>query len=435
MGNWQIAVGNGVARSAVAPVAFGAAAEDSLYPLSNFGLGQPDTAGLWERIAAPAVYAAVVDLNMLANSSPRADAPLGWADFLNFAAGTPGLPANPPVIGTFAARSSVLEFFRPVFQDVAVMPGETVTVSAGLYLPGAGTSVAVKLRVLDLSTGKSYDGLTNAWSDLDVRVAQQAVTNAWLDFTEVIPADPARLVRTNYRVLLEQDSPPHGATTFCYASNGTATITNGIPAIYPDVDFGAIVGHNIAEGSTVTLGNHLGGPPILTLSPIVRPSMSAVGVASQIQQWRLTISMPTASADFRSRPFIGELWLGTLTEMAWCPRFPADFTIADAGQVRIPGGYGRQSVFSDAVRARQRIKMNFEADDAGYLQARDFLEGATRHGADPLLILPVDILEGPDAIYHARLNNEVLYGRVSNQRRRYSLVAEEDPFPRLLDSV
>ena len=431
MGNWQVAVGNGVARSAVAPVTFGIPQEDPLYPLSNFGLGQPDTPALWERIGAPAVYAAVVDLNMLANSSPRADAPLGWADFINAAAGTPGLPANPPVIGTFATRSSVLEFFRPVFQDVPVMPGETVTVSAGLYLPGAGTSVGVKLRVLDLATGKSYDGLTNAWSTLDVRVAQQTTTNTWLDFQEKIPADPARLVRTNYRVLLEQDSPPHGATTFCYASNGTPTITNGIPAIYPDVDFGALIGHNIATGSTVTLGDHLGGPAILTFSPIVFPSMFDTGVASQIQQWRLTISMPTASADFRERPLIGELWLGAVADMAWCPRFPFDLTLGDSGQVRVPGGYGRQNVFSDAARARARLKMNFEADDAGYLQARDFLEGATRHGADPLLIMPVDTLEGATAIYHARLNNEVLYSRVNNPRRRYSLVAEEDPFPRI----
>lgn len=432
MGNWQVAVGNGVFRSAVAPVTFGIPQEDPLYPLSNFGLGQPDTAARWERIAAPAVYAAVVDLNMLANSSPRADAPTGWADFINAAAGTPGLPANPPVIGSFATRSNVLEFFRPVFQDVPVMPGETVTVSAGLYLPGASTSVAVKLRVLDLSTGKSYDGLTNAWSTLDVRVAQQGVTNTWLDFQETIPADPARLVRGNYRILLEQDSPPHGASTFCYASNGTSLLTNGIPAIYPDVDFGAIIGHNIASGSTVTLGDTLGGPAILTLSPIVFPSMFDTAVAaSQIQQWRLTISMPTASADFRERPYIGELWLGTIADMAWCPRFPFDLTLGDSGQVRAPGGYGRQNVFSDAVRARARLKMNFEADDAGYLQARDFLEGATRHGADPLLIMPVDTLEGADAIYHARLNNEVLYSRVNNQRRRYSLIAEEDPFPRI----
>jgi len=432
MGNWQVAVGNGVFRSAVAPVTFGIPQEDPLYPLSNFGLGQPDTAARWERIPAPAIYAAVIDLNMLAASSPRADAPLGWADFLNAAAGTPGLPANPPVIGSFATRSNVLQFFRPVFQDVPVMPGETVTVSAGIFRPSAGTSVAVKLRVLDLSTGKSWDGNANAWSINDRFVENQAVVDVWKDFTETIPADPARLVRGNYRVLLEQDSPPHGATTFCYASNGTALLTNGLPAIYPDVDFAAIIGHNIASGSVVTLGPHLGGPVILTFSPIVFPSMfDTVVTASQIQQWRLTITMPQASADFRERPFIGELWLGTIADMAWCPRFPFDLSPVDSGQVRALGGYGRQSVFSDATRDRHRLKMNFEADEAGYLQARDFLEGATRHGADPLLIMPVDTLEGATAIYHARLNNEVLYSRINNQRRRYSLVAEEDPFPRI----
>jgi hypothetical protein len=117
--------------------------------------------------------------------------------------------------------------------------------------------------------------------------------------------------------------------------------------------------------------------------------------------------------------------------MAWCPAFPFDMERVDSGQVRQPGGYRRQNVFSDAALDIASLKMNFEGDEAGYLQARHFMQDATRHGADPMLVLPVDVMEGPDAIYHGRLRDSTTYSRINYPRRKYSLILDEDPFPRI----
>jgi len=427
MGLWRFAIGNAVRRAASAPVASLASLEDSLFPLSALGNGETDEPARWQRNSS-GLYAADIDLNQLASSSPRQDAPTGWFDFLNLANGTPGLPADPPDWGAYGGRNPALRFFGPSAQDIDVMPGEALHVRAGLYLPSASSATAVRLRVIDLWTGRSYDGALNQWDDGDVFIAEQTATDAWLDFNEAIPADADRVERTRYRVLLEQDAASYDATSYCYAS---AEGASGNPAIFPPLSCAAIVGHNIPRDATVTVQDVGGGGSPITLTPEV-PSFYGEGLTPQtFQSWRLTVQMPAGLLSFHERPYIGDLWLGGCVDMAWCPAFPFEVRVADEGQVRVPGGYGREYVFSDSPRETHALKLLFKVNgDAGYWQVRRFLEQATRQGADPMLLLPVDVLEG-DVLYHGKLGNEVSYSRKNNVRREFTLAFNETPFPRV----
>jgi hypothetical protein len=427
MASWRFAIGNAVRLSGVAPVASLASVGDTIYPLTQLGNGETDEPARWARNTS-ALYGADVDLNRLRASSSRADAPTGWFDFRNLAAGAPGLPANPPDFGNYGGRNPALRFFWPSAQDVDVMPGATVRVRASIYLPSTSNCTAVRLRVIDLWTGRSYDGTGNAWDDADVDVGEQTATNTWLDIDEIIAADSSRRERTRYRVLLEQDSPSFGASSFCYASAFGAA---GNPALFPRVTLAAIVGHNIPRDAIVTVKEAGGSGSAITLAPEV-PNFMGIQSAQDFQMWRLRVEMPAGTAAFHARPYIGELWLGEIADMTWCPSFPFDLIVEDKGQIRTIGGYGRQYVTSDAARELHDLKMKFKVNgEAGYQQVRNYIESATRFGQDPLLIMPADVLEGAGVLYHARVGNEVSYSRENNVRRSFTLLAIETPFPRV----
>ncbi len=426
MALWQFAIGNAVQRAAASPVAALSSAEDALFGLSYLGNGLTDEPARWARNAS-AIYGADVDLNQLAASSSRADAPTGWFDFLNLVEGTPGLPGDPPDFGDHGGRNPSLQFFRPVAQDVDVMPGEVVTVEGGLYLPSGSSATAVRLRVIDLFTGRSYDGTTNAWLDGDYYIAEQTSTDAWLDFAELIAADVDRTERAAYRVLLEQDAASYDSASFVYASaNGAA----GNPALFPSIGFAAIFGHNLPADATVSVQESGGGGSPIALTPLV-PSFFGSASAQAFRSWRLSITMPAGSESYHERPYIGELWLSQVADMTWCPAFPFELTVEDPGQIRSDGGYGRVYVTSDAPRELHGLKLNFKTNgDDGYQQIRRSVMQATRQGADPLVLVPVSTLEGVVA-YHGRMANAVAYARRNNTRREFVVPFQETPFPRV----
>src|SRR3990172_7184739 len=151
MANWTYSVGNLLTRAPAAPVASGGSLEDPLYPLADLGSGHPDEPSRWRRNDA-GDYRAELDLNQLASSSDRADAPTGWADLTNFLEGQAGLPVDPPDYGDYGGRVGVLRAFRPVYQDVTVMPGEDGRITVGLYRPAGATLNAVFFPVVYLFT-------------------------------------------------------------------------------------------------------------------------------------------------------------------------------------------------------------------------------------------------------------------------------------------
>jgi len=422
MASWQFGIGNLVARAVAAPAAVSPAAADAELPLAHLGSGYPDEEGAlqWRSDGA---YEIDFDLNLLASSSDRADAPTGWLDLVNLLSGTPGLPALPPDWGSYGGRATALRLYRPVVQEIEVMPGEQVKIEYGIYRPsGAAGATGVRVRVVDTSSGKGWDGA--AWSDGGV-LDSQAVADTWKDATETIDADANRTERSVYRVILEPIASSYDATSYVYTSaNGAA----GSPVLYAEVDLVAVVGHNLPADADVTLDPQPSGTS-LTLTP-AQPSMYTVGVAAQlIRTWRLSIQMPTG---VQPRPRLGEVWIGTArTLLGGSPILPINVNEGDPAQARLEASSGRVQVAGTGVPTRASMMLEFTFEMAAYRQARDEIARLTRHGEEPLLLLPSESFEGAGRVYHGRLGSDVTYTRISpgtdDALRSFALEFEESP--------
>jgi hypothetical protein len=253
---WKLSVGNLIARAPATPAVGGGGSMLAEYPMSDLGNGHPDDPVRWTW-SGGGTYSATFDLNLLAQSSDRTDAPSGWADLTNTLAGTPGLPPNPPTWGTYEGRANSLKVYRPSFQDIAVMPGETINVKGGIFRPAASDATGVRVVVIDLGTGKKWDGTAGEWNDDADPLALQTIDDTWLDFDEDI--ENTGTERTTYRVIVTPDGGA-GAAYYVYVST---------PAAVAEQDFVAIVGHNIPAGATVTWAD---GVTTTTFSPVATPT-------------------------------------------------------------------------------------------------------------------------------------------------------------------
>lgn len=406
---WKFSVGNLVSRAARAAAAVSPAAADTLLPLSRWGNGYPDERGGFQW-RSDGTYAADVDTNMLAETSTAADAPTGWRDLLNLQAGTPGLPANPPDWGTYGGRTA-LRFYRPVVQEVEVMPGESVRIEAGIYRPsGAAGSTGVECRVVDMTTGRQYDAGVVAWDD-DGLVDQQTTADTWKDFGVTIAADASHTERRTYRVLFRPQAASYGATTYAYVS---ANGGSGSPAFFAEADVFALVGHALPTGTTVQFVPQPSGTTVaLTLK---QPSCYVVapGGSQLVKTWRVSISIPSALRTTAQRPLIGEPWIGKArTFLGYSPVLPVRITEGDPDQVRIEGARRRLEVLSDGGPPAAELMLNFVFEHTAYEQARDEVARLVRFGRDPMLLLPTDDHLFAGKLYHGRIDEEVTYEQVT----------------------
>jgi hypothetical protein len=428
MASWRFSAGNLVSRSPAPPVAVSPAAADADLPLSNLGTGYPDQQGAlqWR---SDGTYAVDFDLNLLAASSARADAPTGWYDLPNYLGGTPGLPANPPDWGTYAGRTA-LRLFRPAAQDVELMPGESVRITGSLYLPAASTATGVEVRVIDLQSGHQYDAGGSAWDD-DGQIEQQTVDDTWKDFGVTVTADAARSERGVYRVIVSpQAGGSYGATTYAYIS---ASGGSGSPALFAEVDLVALIGQALPTGATVGLAPQPSGTTI-TLTPS-QPSSYAVAASAQlVQVWRLSVSVPAALRPSAGRPVLGEVWIGKVrTMLVGSPTPELGGAESSAGQIRVDGPRKRVEVVPDDAGPVTSLEMVFRArDDASFRQMRNEVMRLTRYGADPLLLLPGQRLDGVDRVYHGRVEDRLAWSILTpletGSAKSFAMPFVESPF-------
>lgn len=423
--DWRFSIGHLVGRTPVDPVAVAPAVEDSEFPLANLGIGYPgERGGLQWR--SDGTYDIDFDLNLLAATSERADAPTGWADLLNHLAGTPGLPANPPDWGTYAARTA-LRIFRPSFQDVDVMPGERTLISGSIYVPTASSATGIEVRVIDLTTGYQYDAGAVGW-DADGLIEDQTTVDTWEDFSVTMAADTTHTERRRYRVVVSPVAGTFDATSYVYIS---ANAGSGSPALVADVDLCAIVGHNLPEAATVELQPQPSGTAIVLVPE--QPSMYSVATAAAlVQTWRLSIDIPTALRPSTARPLLGEVWIGGVrTLLGKAPVLPISVNEGDPNQIRNETLGGRVEVLGTGVPNRASMLLNFTFDTASYEQARDQVARLTRNGEEPLLLLTSDSFEGAGKLYHGRLGTDVAYSRITpgdtDALRSFGWAFEESP--------
>jgi len=407
---WRISIGNLAQRAPRDPVAVSPAVSDSILPLGNLATGQPDEQAAFEW-RSDGVYKADLDLNLLSQTSSRSDAPTGWRDLLLLLAGTPGLSTNPPDWGTYAGRTA-LRFYRPVVQDIDVMPGEDMKLEAGLYLPAASTATAVRILVIDQWSGKGWDG--GAWASGGV-VATQSSDDVWLVVSSTITADTARTVRSTYRVVIEPVATTYSATTYGYASmNGTS----GSPALYAKADMAAFIGHNLPMGATVTIGSEA-----ITLAPI---SCFTTFSAKFLQTWRLDIAMPAGN---QLRPIIGEVWIGRAVTLTRGPQDGVGLSDGDPFQIRVRGAAGRVDVLSDQFIPAQAYTLALRTiTDQQYEEWKNTVTRATRFGVDPLLLLPDSNFEGSTRAIHGRVGAVISYTVQRPGFRSFTIEYAESPF-------
>lgn len=410
--DWKLALGNLISRAPAVPVATGAAAEDALYPFADLGNGHPCDPSRWEWDNG-GEYVAEFDLNLLAATSARTDAPSGWADLALKLAGTPGLSANPPEWGTFEGEANSLKLYNAIFQDVEIQPGEDLLFECKLFRPAASDATGVRVVVIDLGTGKQWDGAGNEWNNDPEPLAEQTTDDSWLVVSE--PIVNVSTERTTYRVILAPEGGT-GASYYVYVKD---------PALTAEQTFVALVGHNLPEGAVVEWSD---GSVTATVT-VVSPSAWEEFTASKARAWTLTITMPANTADLTEAPYVGELWAGRLVDAAACPIYPFDILEGDISQVRIEGGLGREDVFTEMVRPSRLFTMKFKTtNQTQYEGARDGFLRACRYGADPVILAPILTVE--DAIWHGRVGTETTYSLIGRTKHTFEVKLRESPFPR-----
>lgn len=383
MGGWKFSVGNLARRAPAAPAPVSPAVEDPIFPLAKLANDEPDdpAAFAWR---SDGVYKADLDLNLLLTSSGRTDAPTGWRDLLLYLSDTPGIGPNPPDWGSYAGKTA-LRAYRVLFQDIEVMPGEDVKVEGSAY--------SARVRVVDMASQTSHTIVDHA-------------AGSWLDFSESLAADTARTQRATYRVIIEPLASPG------YVSD---------PAVFAEADTVALLGHEMPDGATVKIGSY-------TLD-MKQPSVAFTGTAETTRVWRLDIAMPAGDWP---RPIIGEVWIGRAIELLRSPAYPLALAEGDVGQVRIIGARGRVEVVArERARSTTTLSLQFKVPTDAYEQVRDDFLRASLYGAEPVLLLPCDAVEGSDVVYHGRTDPKVSFSRTNANRRTFTIPFTESPFPRL----
>lgn len=418
MANWGYSVGNVVSRAAAAPVAVSPAAQDTKLLLSYLGSGYPDQFGAlqWR---SDATYAFDVDTNMLPRTSELDGAPNGCEDSLTrLAAGRHvgiGLSANPCDVGTYEGRTAY-RLFRPESWDVDVMPGEDVLFEAGLRLAAGSTATGVRVRVVDLHTGDGWEGgSTDDWAPDGV--AAEHAADSWLDVSVMVASVSTQ--RRTYRVILEPTLPPatdYGATTIIYVSD---------PALIPPVDLVAAISHNADIGLVATPST---GAPISVTA--AQPSCWGLGTGPQwARSWRISISQ---IGGMSPRPVIGELWMGLYREIL--AGGPVTISLKEQSWGKsLEGARGRRQVIPDLAPETEELQLAFKARSAAHMeQIRDEIARLTRHGAEPLLLLPGARLDSAGRIYHGRIGESVDYSAMvpdgTGAAWAFGLTFSESPF-------
>lgn len=426
MALWKYSVGNLLSRAALAPVAVSPAVADPVLALSRLGSGYPDSlaALAWR---SDGTYDIDCDLNLLAASSTRADAPTGWFDLLNYLAGTPGLPATPPDWGTYGGRTA-LRFFRPTAQHVDVMPGEQVKITGSIRRPsGAAGATGVEVRVLDLTTGHQYSASSVAWND-NGQIEQQTVVDTWKDFAVTIAADATHTERRTYRVIVSPQAAAYDATSYAYIS---ANGGSGSPALFAEVDAAAILGVNLPVGCTVELQPQPSGAVIPL--PIAHPSCYAIAGSSLLAQtWRLSIDVPANLRPSAPRPILGEVWIGKARTWDRSPLMDLTRTEGDPDQVRVVAARGREEIVASDGRPPSSMALDFLTPDVDYVRMRDEVYRLTKFGAEPMLLLPSAAFDGAGRFYHGRVGQEMSNSRITAAEsaeawRKFRLDFKESP--------
>jgi hypothetical protein len=131
---------------------------------------------------------------------------------------------------------------------------------------------------------------------------------------------------------------------------------------------------------------------------------------------------------------LGEVWIGKVrTMLVGSPTPELGGEESSPGQIRVDGPRKRVEVIPDDASPVTSLEMVFRArDDASFRQMRDEVMRLTRYGADPLLLLPGERLDGAGRVYHGRVEGRLAWSTITpletGAARSFAMPFLESPF-------
>lgn len=225
-------------------------------------------------------------------------------------------------------------------------------------------------------------------------------------------------------------SPSFGADSYFYACGiNRDGSKGGPPALFAELDLATFIGHNIPFGASVTITEDGGeSGTVFTLASGVPSFHTLLGAPVIYRYWELRILIGVKR--YHERPFVGELWMGLLRST----RGPVPtFSVMrdDLAQASVIGAVGHVAAWSDGGRPFRAFKMVFKDRVASYVEVRDQLLGATREGVDPMLLIPLGVMESVGVPIHGRVGKATEFVQGNPALQVFSLTLEESSFPRV----
>lgn len=348
------------------------------------------------------------DNNIIGNGTFEADANLVSPPSLwRTLSGSPDVSTDQFLDGAKSLRLNLAN--EGAFQERLVAPATTHRISAALW--GDGTN-AVNAYLLNMDT-MEYLTSVAAWTTTKSAWATK-VAAAWETFslTYTLPAPPIGWVGpVRLRLLFER---PGTVAAAAYVDSVAmwpkitcaALLIHAIPSAFPI----AIESADNSAFST-NLNDH-GDLPAWAW----KSYLTFAGPATPQRHWRYAVTGTLVGQ--RTPTWVTQPVFGERKEFIRNPRFPI------VTPRRMPQGGTEDQPSSEAKVPRYRLEMEWGANDSSLQQVADELVGGSRHGEEPVLVVP------------EIGRQEFVYGRgsglreiVINQRvtaREFSLTCEDD---------
>lgn len=353
------------------------------------------------------------DTNMVRNGGFEDDSvgtspPTSWRTI----SGTPAVVSTPVNEG---ARALELTDGEAAGKDVPIVPGNQYRITAALR--GDGTKGAA-LYLVDLRTGKYYDGTGNAWGTTKAAVGNQTAAS-YATFTE----DPifegpldGHVGPSRARLILERSGTAGAGTTFADSVY-----------MFPKITFASLHYHTIPTAFPIEIRSSTDpawGAHTVEATLPQRPFRNWVtfaGPATLRRYWAYQIiGTPfDAHIPWIGQPAMGQhrTWKAALYEGSSFARLtPIAGLMTD--RMRLPTPL--------AEAHRNRFQLSYLSTAANLAEAVDQLLGESRNGVEPVVFVPH--ADRHEVIYGRAISESHEFTRISPELSRHSLTIEDDTF-------
>ncbi len=377
------------------------------YPLTDLQTGLPSLAFRFNAQAANDHVTADLDFVIYGDFETwtAATMPDGWTEH----SGAGSCEEEETIVDT-GSSALQLDGDYTIYRDVTVQTGMIYGVIVALYGDDANNT---SIRVQDMDTLqwlKSDGDWQAASTEVFTRSAASWNTETEVSFT--VATDTTQATRT-LRIYCDQDA-------------GTGYVDE--LAMYPEVNFCAVVGHNLPSGVTISwrrdTAAFAGAGTEIAEMTMGRQAFFEVAGSDQLYRYhRVRVA---EADDMKETIWYGEWVLGysaTLGQMHRSPRtieyeMPSVRVVSSAGQ-----GYSTKR----AVYPSRSLALSFRTKtEANVTEVLEDIFGASDYGDEPLIVVPDD---SDTEVYHVRVGNGLTVENHHGIYWDYEVELVEDRYP------